>query len=123
MSENKIFRQKMRDARRRRTRIRVKRTQTRPRLAVFRTAKHMYAQVIDDKNGSTLVSSSTLIKEFTSLDPKLSGVEAAKWVGKDIAEKAKAKGVTRVVFDRGSFLYHGRVKALAEAAREQGLDF
>ncbi len=123
MSDNKILRQKMRDARKRRTRMRVRKLKNRPRMAIFRTARHMYAQVIDDTNGNTLVSSSTLIKEFKEQDPKLTGMDAAKWVGKDVAEKSKVKGITKIVFDRGAFQYHGRVKALADAAREQGLEF
>lgn len=96
-------------------------TPERPRLAVFRSDKHMYAQVIDDTKGHTLCAASTLDKnaslEFTN------NVAAAQYVGKAIAEKALEKGITEVVFDRGGFLYHGKVKALAEAAREAGLKF
>jgi large subunit ribosomal protein L18 len=94
-------------------------TAERPRLNVFRSLNHIYAQVIDDQNGETLASASTL-----ALKAKTGGnVAAAKEIGKTIAEKATAKGIKKVVFDRGGFLYHGRIKALAEAAREGGLEF
>ena len=103
------------------TRIREKLSGTseRPRLNVYRSLKHIYAQVIDDQKGVTLVSASTL-----QAKAKTGGnVAAAKEIGKSIAELAVAKGIKRVVFDRGGFLYHGRVKALADAAREAGLEF
>lgn len=108
---------------RRRTGIRkrVQGTPDRPRLAVYRSLSHVYAQVIDDLAGVTLVSASTRDKGV-SLD-STGNIDAAKVVGAAIAQKAKAKGISKVVFDRGGFLYHGRVKALAEAAREGGLDF
>ncbi|HUX28020.1 MAG TPA: 50S ribosomal protein L18 [Terracidiphilus sp.] len=94
-------------------------TAERPRLNVYRSLNHIYAQVIDDQKGETLASASTL-----ALKLKTGGnVAAAKEIGKVIAERAVAKGVKRVVFDRGGFLYHGRVKALADAAREAGLEF
>jgi large subunit ribosomal protein L18 len=94
-------------------------TTERPRLNVYRSLNHLYAQVIDDQKGETLVSASTL-----ALKLKTGGnVAAAKEIGKAIAEKATAKGIKKVVFDRGGFLYHGRIKALAEAAREAGLEF
>jgi large subunit ribosomal protein L18 len=95
----------------------------RKRLTVFRSSKHIYAQVIDDDAGVTLASASSI--EKTSRDGQKTGanVEAAKAVGKLIAERAKEKGVKDVIFDRGGYLYHGRVKALAEAAREGGLNF
>jgi large subunit ribosomal protein L18 len=94
-------------------------TTERPRLNVFRSLNHIYAQVIDDQKGETLASVSTL-----ALKLKTGGnVAAAKEIGKAIAEKATAKGIKRVVFDRGGFLYHGRIKALADAAREGGLEF
>jgi large subunit ribosomal protein L18 len=114
-----------RDAVRRRihTRIRkrVKGTPERPRLAVFRSLNHIYAQVIDDRSGRTLAAASTAEK---STNVKNGGnVEAAKVVGKLVAERAKAAGINAVVFDRGGFLYHGRIKALADAAREGGLEF
>jgi large subunit ribosomal protein L18 len=103
------------------TRIRQKLSGTaeRPRLNVFRSLNHIYAQVIDDQNRVTLASASTI-----ALKSKSGGnVAAAKEIGKAIAEKAREKGIKKVVFDRGGFLYHGRVKALADAAREAGLEF
>ena len=104
------------------TRIRAKLagTEARPRLAVFRSVAHIYAQVIDDTKGVTLVSASSVDK-----GGKTNGgnVAAAKTIGKLVAERAKEKGITKVVFDRGGYLYHGRVKALADAAREAGLEF
>ena len=94
-------------------------TTERPRLNVYRSLNHIYVQVIDDQKGETLVSASTL-----ALKLKTGGnVAAAKEIGKAIAEKAVEKGIKKVVFDRGGFLYHGRIKALAEAAREAGLEF
>ena len=94
-------------------------TAERPRLNVYRSLNHIYVQVVDDHKGETLVSASTL-----ALKLKTGGnVAAAKEIGKAIAERAKEKGIKRVVFDRGGFLYHGRVKALADAAREAGLEF
>ena len=104
-----------------RVRTKLSGTQERPRLNVFRSSQHIYAQVIDDVNGVTLASASTLDKDLT-----LNGtgnVEAAKQVGLLVAKRATEKGVSVVVFDRGGYLYHGRVKALAEAAREAGLQF
>jgi large subunit ribosomal protein L18 len=95
----------------------------RPRLCVFRSARHIYAQIIEDVTGTTLVAVSTVSKEIGG-DLKGSGnVEAAKLIGKKIAERALANNITQVVFDRNGFLYHGRVKALADAAREAGLSF
>lgn len=95
----------------------------RPRLAVFRSNKHIYAQVIDDSKGATVTAASTLDVDAKK-DLKQGGnIAAAKAVGKLVAERAKAKGVEAVLFDRGGYLYHGRVKALAEAAREAGLKF
>jgi large subunit ribosomal protein L18 len=102
-----------------RIRRRVKGTTERPRLAVFRSVKHIYAQVIDDMNGTTLVAASSNEKSSTNGG----NVAGAKSVGKTVAERAKDKGIKSVVFDRGGYLYHGRVKALAEAAREAGLEF
>ena len=93
----------------------------RPRLSVFRSGKHIYAQVIDDKTAATLASAST--NEKAGKAPKTWNAAAASTVGKRIAERALAKGVKQVVFDRGGYIYHGRVKALAEAAREGGLEF
>jgi large subunit ribosomal protein L18 len=105
-----------------RARIRRKVTGTteRPRLAVFRSLKSMYAQIIDDSTGNTIVSASSLEKDAGA---KGSNAAAAKAVGALIARKAKDKGITRVVFDRGGYLYHGNIKALADAARENGLEF
>ncbi|MBN8807000.1 MAG: 50S ribosomal protein L18 [Sphingomonas sp.] len=104
--------------RRNRTALRA-RGGVRPRLSVHRSGKHIYAQVIDDEAGKTLASASTLAGHEGST----ANVAAATAVGKRVAEAAKAAGVTQVVFDRGGFLYHGRVKALADAAREAGLEF
>ena len=95
----------------------------RPRLSVHRSSKHIYAQIIDDTSGVTLVAASSLEKAMRESLKTGADVEAAKSVGKLIAERAKEKGVASVVFDRGRFIYHGRVKALAESAREGGLDF
>ena len=95
----------------------------RPRLSVFRSSKHIYAQVIDDKKGRTVASASSLEKEMRGSLKTGANIEAAKAVGKRVAERAAAKGVKDVVFDRGGYLYHGRVKALADAAREAGLEF
>jgi large subunit ribosomal protein L18 len=95
----------------------------RPRLSVFRSSKHIYAQLIDDNQGATLASASSLEKDALSDLKTGASVAAAKAVGKLIAERAKQKGVKDVIFDRGSYLYHGRIKALADAAREAGLNF
>jgi large subunit ribosomal protein L18 len=102
-----------------RIRRRVRGTQQRPRLAVFRSVKHIYAQVIDDVQGHTLVSAAST-QEMKTGGGNLSG---AKAIGKLVAERAQDKGIKAVVFDRGGYLYHGRVKALAEAARAAGLEF
>ena len=104
------------------TRIRrkVRGTAERPRLAVFRSEAHIYAQVIDDSAGATLVSASTVDKDSKA---KGGNVAAAKAIGKLVAERAKDKGIKSVVFDRGGYQYHGRVKALADAARSAGLEF
>ncbi len=104
-----------------RIRSKVKGTPERPRLAVFRSLNHIYAQVIDDVKGHTVAAASSNEKKGAS--GKGGNIAGAKEIGKLIAERAKEKGVTRVVFDRGGYLYHGRVKALAEAAREGGLEF
>src|SRR5437868_1600795 len=95
----------------------------RARLSVFRSSKHIYVQVIDDANGRTLVSASSLEKEMRGALKNGANVAAAKTVGKLVAERAAAKGIKDVVFDRGGYLYHGRIKALADAAREGGLNF
>jgi large subunit ribosomal protein L18 len=102
-----------------RIRRRVRGTEERPRLAVFRSVKHIYAQVIDDGKGHTVVAASSSEKTGASGG----NVAGAKAIGKLIAERAKDKGIKAVVFDRGGYLYHGRIKALAEAAREAGLEF
>jgi large subunit ribosomal protein L18 len=105
-----------------RIRKKMQGTAERPRLNVYRSLNHIYVQVIDDLHGTTLVSASTA--EGKKEDRRTGGnVAAAKAIGKTIAERAKAKGVTKVVFDRGGYIYHGRVKAVAEAAREAGLQF
>jgi large subunit ribosomal protein L18 len=96
---------------------------SRARLSVFRSSKHIYAQVIDDVKGETVASASSLEKDMRGSLKTGANVEAAKAVGKRLAERAAAKGVKDVVFDRGGYLYHGRVKALADAAREGGLNF
>ena len=95
----------------------------RPRLSVFRSSKQIYAQVIDDERGVTVVSASTIEKDLKGKLKTGATVEAAKEVGKLLAERATAAGVKQVIFDRSGYLYHGRVKALADAARESGLDF
>ena len=104
-------------------RKRLSGTDTRPRLSVFRSAKHIYAQLIDDDNGQTLASASTLCPELKDHEGHRGNVAAAKAVGSLIAEKSKANNITTVVFDRNGFLYHGRIKALADAARTGGLEF
>ncbi|MCD7812603.1 MAG: 50S ribosomal protein L18 [Lachnospiraceae bacterium] len=106
-----------------RIRNRFSGTAERPRLAVFRSNNHMYAQIIDDTVGNTLVSASTLQKEVKAELEKTNDVAAAAYLGKVIAERALEKGIREVVFDRGGFIYQGKVKALAEAAREAGLEF
>jgi large subunit ribosomal protein L18 len=116
-----------RDAIRRRIRYRIRErlsgTAERPRLAIFRSDKHIYAQAIDDAGGITLACASTLDKELKSKVGRGGNVDAAKVVGGEIAARLKGKGIENVVFDRGGYLYHGRVKALADAAREAGLKF
>jgi large subunit ribosomal protein L18 len=112
---------------RRRIRYRIKKkvvgSAGRPRLAVFRSGKHIYAQAMDDSAGKTVAASSTVMPDIKSDKLKGCGVEAAKKVGTAIAEQLKAAGIETIVFDRGGFLFHGRVKALADAAREAGLKF
>ena len=116
-----------RDAHRRRIHRRVRQklegTPQRPRLCVFRSLTHLYAQVIDDSTGHTLAAASSLDKESRQHTKGGGNVASAKVVGKSIAERSRAKGIEQVVFDRGGYRYHGRVKALAEAAREAGLKF
>ncbi|MDX1909141.1 MAG: 50S ribosomal protein L18 [Bacteroidia bacterium] len=110
-----------RESIRKRLRFRLKGTEERPRLSVFRSNKQIYAQIIDDEKGLTLVSCSSRIKELSS--QPLSKIEMGREVGKQLAALAKEKGIEAVVFDRGGYRYHGRVKALAEGAREGGLNF
>ena len=107
----------------RKIRNRLSGTAACPRLAVFRSNNHMYAQIIDDTVGNTLVSASTLQKDVKANLEKTNNVEAAAALGKVIAEKALEKGIKEVVFDRGGFVYHGKIQALADAAREAGLEF
>jgi large subunit ribosomal protein L18 len=103
-----------------RIRNRVAGTPERPRLAVFRSVNHIYAQIIDDQQGHTIVAAASTEKDLRG---KGGNVDGARQIGKAVAERAKGKGVTKVVFDRGGYQYHGRVKALADAAREAGLEF
>ncbi|MCR5665917.1 MAG: 50S ribosomal protein L18 [Eubacterium sp.] len=120
---NKKSRAQVRAKKHRRIRHHLAGTSARPRLAVFRSNNHMYAQIIDDTVGNTLVSASTLSKEVKGELDKTNNVEAAAHLGTVIAKKALDKGITTVVFDRGGFIYEGKVKALADAAREAGLEF
>ncbi len=106
-----------------RVRKKVRGTAARPRLNVFKSARHIYAQLIDDAAGKTLVATSTLLGEVSSGLKYTGNIEAARKVGAQVAKLALAKEITAVVFDRNGFLYHGRVKALAESARESGLTF
>ena len=106
-----------------RVRTRVTGTPERPRLNVYRSVGHIYAQVIDDRSGRTLLSASSVDKETKKGLKGGGNIASAKAVGKIVADRAKAAGVTKVVFDRGGYKYHGRVKALADAAREAGLQF
>ena len=120
---NKVSRTKVREKKHLRMRHHLAGTTERPRLAVFRSNKHMYAQIIDDVKGVTLVSASTLQAEVKEGLEYTDTVEAAAKVGKVIGEKALNAGIKEVVFDRGGFVYHGKIKALADAAREAGLAF
>ena len=120
---NKQSRSKVRAKKHLKIRNRFHGTADRPRLAVFRSNNHMYAQIIDDTVGNTLVSASTLEKDVKAELNKTNDVEAAAVVGKTIAKKAIEKGITNVVFDRGGFIYQGKIQALADAAREAGLEF
>jgi large subunit ribosomal protein L18 len=106
-----------------RIRKKVQGNPERPRLSVFRSDKHIYAQIVDDTKGATLVAVSTLSPEYKAMEPLKGKVEAAKRVGVLIAGKAKEIGIAKVVFDRNGYIYHGRVQALADAARQAGLDF
>ena len=119
-----LNRQELFERRQRRARFKLRKVSgVRPRLSVFRSSQHIYAQVIDDAVGTTLVSASSREKDLRASLKTGANVAAAKEVGRLVAERAKAKGVKKVVFDRGGYLFHGRVKALAEAAREGGLEF
>ena len=120
---SKESRTKIREKKHRRQRNRFSGTAERPRLAVFRSNNHMYAQIIDDTVGNTLVSACTLQKDVKAELEKTNNVDAAAYLGTVIAKKALEKGITTVVFDRGGFIYQGKVKALADAAREAGLEF
>ena len=120
---SKKSRSEVRENKHRKLRNRFSGTAERPRLAVFRSNNHMYAQIIDDTVGNTLVSASTLQKDVKAELEKTNNVEAAAYRGSVIAKKAVEKGITTVVFDRGGFIYHGKIKALADAAREAGLNF
>lgn len=106
-----------------RVRKKIRGTTERPRLNVFRSARHIYAQIIDDSTGATLVSASTVLNEVADALKSTGNLEAAKAVGAEIAKKALALNIGTVVFDRNGFLYHGRIKALADSARENGLSF
>lgn len=114
---------KARVRRKMRIRKKVSGDAARPRLTVFRSTRHIYAQVIDDVTGQTLVEASTLSAEVKSGESDESKIEAARTVGRLVAERALAKSINKVVFDRNGFLYHGRIQALADAAREAGLEF
>ncbi len=120
---NKPSRSKIRVKRHRRLRNKISGTAATPRLCVFRSSKHMYAQIIDDATGTTLVSASTLEKAVATGLKSTSNKEAATAVGKTVGERAKAKGIESVVFDRSGYIYHGKVASLADAAREAGLQF
>ena len=120
---NKESRTKVRENKHKKIRNRFSGTADRPRLAVFRSNNHMYAQIIDDIAGNTLVSASTDQKELKAELKKTNNVDAATYLGTVIAKKALEKGISEVVYDRGGFIYQGKVKALADAAREAGLKF
>ncbi len=120
---SKKSRQEVRAKKHRRMRNRLSGTTERPRLSVFRSNNHMYAQIIDDTVGKTLVSASTLEKEVKSGLEKTNNVDAAAYLGTVIGKRAIEKGITMVVFDRGGFIYQGKVAALADGAREAGLKF
>jgi large subunit ribosomal protein L18 len=110
--------------RKRRVRKKIEGSSERPRLTVFKTARHIYAQLIDDSNGITLLSASTISKDIKSKAKGIGGnIKGAKLIGETLGKKGKQKGVEEIVFDRNGFLYHGRIKALADAARENGLKF
>ena len=120
---NKASRAKIRENKHRRLRHHLNGTATTPRLAVFRSNKHIYAQIIDDTVGKTLVSASTLQKEVKAELEKTNNVDAAAYLGTVLGKKAVEAGITEVVFDRGGFIYQGKIQAFADAAREAGLKF
>ena len=120
---SKESRKEVRAKKHMRIRNRFSGTAERPRLAVFRSNNHMYAQIIDDTVGNTLVSASTLEKEIKAELEKTNNVDAAAYLGTVIAKRAIEKGITEVVYDRGGFIYQGKIAALADAAREAGLEF
>jgi large subunit ribosomal protein L18 len=119
----RVSRAEARVRRHTRTRNKIKGTTERPRLAVFKSNSYIYAQLIDDVNGTTLVAASSLEKELKEQFKSRVNLESAKAIGAEVAKRASEKGIKSVVFDRGGFLYHGRIKALADAAREAGLEF
>jgi len=114
---------KIRNARKKRVRRQIQGTASRPRLTVYRSLRHIYAQIVDDVAGHTIVAASTVGRDLRDGIESTSNLEAAKAVGRAIGAKAIAKEVSKVVFDRNGFAYHGKVKALADAAREAGLEF
>src|SRR5262249_28331197 len=114
-------RARARSLRQKRVRDQVHGTNARPRLCIYRSGRHMYAQVISDESGTTLTAMSTLSSELRTTIKKTATIEAAKQVGSLIARKCQEKGITQVVFDRNGFLYHGRIRAVADGAREAGL--
>mgnify|MGYP005950312159 CR=1 FL=1 len=120
---NKASRSEIREKKHRRLRHHLNGTATTPRLAVFRSNKHIYAQIIDDTVGKTLVSASTLEKEIKAELENTDTVDAAAYIGTVVAKRAIEKGIKEVVFDRGGFIYQGKIQALADAAREAGLKF
>ena len=120
---SKIQKNKTRLRKHKRVRAKISGTASRPRLCVFRSLSNIYAQIIDDTTGNTLVSASSLDKEISGELKSTGNTEAAKAVGRLVGARASSKGIDEVVFDRGGYIYHGRVKALAEAAREAGLKF
>ncbi len=122
MKSHKKEKLTLRERRKRRIRKKIRGTPERPRLCVFRSARHIYAQLVDDVNAVTLAAASTLDREYKRPEGK-GKIPAARAVGTLIAQRARMKNIERAVFDRNGFLYHGRVKALAEAAREAGLEF
>ena len=106
-----------------RVRKKINGSSERPRLCVFRSSKHIYAQIIDDIKGATLVAASTLAPEYKQMEAAKGKIGNAQRVGALLAQRAKAQGISKVVFDRNGYIYHGRIRALADAAREAGLDF